>query len=321
MQKWEESSKVHREKFIKLIQYGKDYPEEIKEVNGVRVCCSKEFLIGKGNDGTRVYVGLGKDGYERAVKRLPRDTCTGVAEQEKRVLNELNATKSNYVVNYRFLDEQNDKDYLFLILDLCEETLANFVTGNCSEVLVTIAPDIIRQVLKGLADLHRLPKPVLHRDLKPSNILRDVDGNWLLADFGISRILAANTNTHPSVQRGTNDWRAVESSYHSNCMTDDSKVRYKKESDIQVGFCLCYIRVRGQLHGAFSTPGLNSALLNGLKYKTLSIIQNSIKIKCATIHDNIFNPGTSSSPGLKFQPCFSKHAGLKFQPGLNSALG
>ena len=237
--KWEESSKVHRDKFIKLLQYGKDSPEEIKDVNGVRVCCSKEFLIGMGSDGTRVYVGLGKDGYEKAVKRLPRDACSGLAEQEKKVLNKLNATKSNYVVNYWFLDEQSDKHYLFLILDLCEETLASFVAGNSLEVLVTIAPDIIRQVLKGLADLHGHPKPVLHRDLKPSNILRDVHGNWLLADFGISRILTTGASTHPSKQRGTDDWRAVESSYHSNCMTDNSEVRYKKESDIQVGFRLC----------------------------------------------------------------------------------
>ena len=236
--KWEENSKVHREKFIKLLQYGKDRPEEIKNVNGVRVCCSKEFLIGEGTNGTQVYVGLGNDGYERAVKRLPRDACTGVAEQEKKLLNKLNA-KSNYLVNYWFLDEQSDKDYLFLILDLCEETLANFVAGNSSKDLVTIAPDIILQVLKGLADLHRHPEPVLHRDLKPSNILRDVDGNWLLADFGISRILTAGATTHPSELRRTDDWRAVESSYYSNCMTDDSKVRYKKESDIQVGFCLC----------------------------------------------------------------------------------
>jgi serine/threonine protein kinase len=240
--KWDESSKVHREKFIKLLQYGKDYPKEIKEVNGVRVCCSEEFLIGKGSDGTRVYVGLGKYGYERAVKRLPRDACTGLAEQEKSVLNELNATKSNYVVNYWFLDEQSDKHYLFLILDLCEETLENFVARSSVDELVTIAPDIIQKVLKGLAELHCDPVPILHRDLKPSNILRRVDGSWLLADFGISRILKTGDNTHPSKQRGTDDWRAVESYPNLKVMTGDDKVRYKKESDIQVEFLKIIIR-------------------------------------------------------------------------------
>ena len=221
---------------IKLQEYGKTHPEEIKEVNGVRFCCSQKFLIGKGGDGTRVYVGLGKDGYERAVKRFPRDLCACVAEHEKKVLNELNTTQSNYVVRYWFLDDENDNEWLFLILDLCEETLINFVNRSSLEDLAKNVRTIFQQVLKGLSDLHCDPKPVLHRDLKPSNILRDVHGNWLLADFGISRILTTSDSTHLSEQRGTEDWRAVES-YPQNGMTDDGIVRYKKESDIQVGFC------------------------------------------------------------------------------------
>jgi serine/threonine protein kinase len=221
---------------IKLQEYGKTHPEEIKEVNGVRFCGSQKFLIGKGGDGTRVYVGLGKDGYERAVKRFPRDLCACVAEHEKKVLNELNTTQSNYVVRYWFLDDENDNEWLFLILDLCEETLIHFVNRSSLEDLAKNVRTIFQQVLKGLSDLHCDPKPVLHRDLKPSNILRDVHGNWLLADFGISRILTTSDSTHLSEQRGTEDWRAVES-YPQNGMTDDGIVRYKKESDIQVGFC------------------------------------------------------------------------------------
>ena len=69
---------------MKLHEKAKNRPEEIQEINGVRVCCSKEFFIDKGSDGTRVYVGLGKDRVEKAVKRLPRDACTGVAQQEKK---------------------------------------------------------------------------------------------------------------------------------------------------------------------------------------------------------------------------------------------
>jgi hypothetical protein len=64
--------------------------------------------------------------------------------------------------------------------------------------------------------------------------LRNVPGKWLLADFGISRILTGGASTHLSEQRGSKHWRAVES-YPSNAMTADGKVRYKKESDIQVG--------------------------------------------------------------------------------------
>ena len=230
--KWKESSKVHREKLVQLCEYGKTRPKEIKEVGGVRFCCLKKFLIGKGNDGTRVYVGLGKDGYERAVKCLRKDACAGLAEKEKEILNEPNAKKSNHVVNYCFFDDESD-EYFFLIMDLCEITLETFVRNNSSDDLVTIAPKIIKQVLKGLADLHRDPKPILHRDVKPVNVLLGAHGDWLLADFGISRFLAGGAATHQSKPMGTEDWIAVES--HPSNSLPDGTVRYKKESDIQVG--------------------------------------------------------------------------------------
>ena len=240
--KWKENSRAHREKFIKLREYGKTHPLEIKEVNGVRFCCLEEFLIGKGNDGTRVYVGLGKDGYERAVKCLRRDACAGLAEQEKEVLNEPNAMKSNHVANYYSFDDESDKEYFFLIMQLCEETLETFVGDKTKslEDLVTNAPVIIQQVLRGLADLHRDPNPILHRDVKPANVLRDVHGDWLLADFGISRLLAGGATTHQSKPMGTEDWIAVESHPFNPILfrTGDATVCYKKESDIQVGIFL-----------------------------------------------------------------------------------
>ena len=241
---WEERSISHREKFFKLREHGQTHPKEIKEINDVRVCFSNEFLVGRGSDATRVYVGLSRDGYERAVKRLPRDDCACLAEQEKKILNELNAIQSNYVVRYRYLDDKSDKDWVFLIMDLCEETLNKYIERSSLEGWTEIARDIIRQVLKGLADLHRGPKRILHRDLKPSNILRNVHGQWLLADFGISRILPQDLSTHRTNQWGTKDWRAVESCSSKG----ESKVRYKRESDIQVQYMVrldeIYVRDR-----------------------------------------------------------------------------
>ena len=233
---WIKTSKVHREKFQNLLKYGRDHPEKIKEVNGVRVRCSQDFCIGNGADGTRVYVGLGKDGCEKAVKRLHRDQCTGLAEQEKEILIKV---KSSNVVKYWFLsDEEYDEEFLFLILDLCEETLEDFVSQqNSTNDLAKIAPIIIRQILEGIHDLHQGEPSILHRDLKPKNILRNVDGKWLLADFGISRVLAEGETTHVSVQRGTKDWRALES-YPLKDACNSAKVQYKKESDIQVKFSL-----------------------------------------------------------------------------------
>ena len=165
------------------------------------------------------------------MKRLPRDDCARLAEQEKKILNEPNAVQSNYVVKYRYLDDESDKDWVFLMMDLCEETLNEYVERSSWENWAGIARNIIQQFLKGLRDLHSCqPRSILHRDLKPSNILRNVDGKWLIADFGISRILTQDVSTHRSGQRGTKGWKAVETCPSKG----ESEVRYKRESDIQV---------------------------------------------------------------------------------------
>ena len=259
---WMERSIIHHEKLVKILEYAKIHPEKIRDINGVRVCCSEEFLIGEGSDGSLVYVGLGKDGVEKAVKRLPRDACSSLPEQEKKVLSQLNTKKSQHIVNYWFLEDQSDKDFLFLILDLCEESLENFVKRSSVTDLVRCAPDIIKQVLNGLADLHRDPNHVLHRDLKPSNILRNVQGHWLVTDFGITRILKAGVRPYVSTSRETENWKAVESCFVEG-KTSDKTILYKKESDIQVaGMVAFHILTKGE-HPFGEKPDRLQNLLDG----------------------------------------------------------
>ncbi|XP_046844914.1 serine/threonine-protein kinase/endoribonuclease IRE1-like [Xenia sp. Carnegie-2017] len=188
-------------------KYGQENPRKVKLVNGVKVICSEEFLLGKRSDGTRVYLGLGKDGYGKAVKRLLRDNCSELAEREKDILNELNAKRSNYVVNYWYLEEEPGTDYLYLILDLCEESLESYVKSSCLQDLQKVVPKDLIQTLNGLVYLHSGPCSILHRDLRPSNVLRD-----------------------HTKRRGAKGWIAPESYDASDESID--KVRYKKESDV-----------------------------------------------------------------------------------------
>ncbi|XP_046844883.1 serine/threonine-protein kinase/endoribonuclease IRE2-like [Xenia sp. Carnegie-2017] len=236
----------HKELFLRLIKYGRNPNVEVKHVDNVRVIISEEFCIGRGSDGTRVYLGLKKDGYGKAVKRIRQDNCITIAKKEKEILSEFNARESKYVVKYYYLEEDTGTDYVYLILDLCEESLESFVESSTLQDLQKSLPEILRQVLKGLADLHCGPCPILHRDLKPSNVLRDAHGKFLIADFGISRKLKGGLKTyHTSSKKGTQDWIAPE----SYCKNEDSvdKASYKKESDVMnAGMLAYYVATKGK---------------------------------------------------------------------------
>ncbi|XP_046856687.1 uncharacterized protein LOC124449820 isoform X2 [Xenia sp. Carnegie-2017] len=243
--KYIDESTKHRELLLKLIEYGRNPSVEVKEVGNVRVIFSDEFCIGERSGATRVYLGLDKDGYGKAVKRIHRDSCIKLAHYEKKILNELNANESKYVVNYFFL-EDTGTEYVYWILDLCEESLESFVKSSCLSDLLKALPDILRQILKGLADLYSGPNPILHRNLKPSNVLRDAKSKFLIADFDISQIKKNDSTTYRSnTFRGTEDWIAPE----SYCEVDDSvnKARYERRSDVyNAGMVAYYIVTKGK---------------------------------------------------------------------------
>ncbi len=65
------------------------------------------------------------------------------------------------------------------------------LTGDCLSHLQV--RHIIEQLAAALAHSHS--RGVVHRDIKPSNIMLDEDGNAILTDFGIARVLAETGHT------------------------------------------------------------------------------------------------------------------------------
>ena len=186
---WKKVSVKHREKFERLSEVwenAESNPELITIINDNGVCFKEEFSIGRGSYGTEVYVCLGSDGIERAIKRLPKYLCN-LLKNERDILISRNAVESPRVVNYWFYDDNSSPDYGYLILNLYEKNLKEFVKKEGEKITESRARKMIRQVLEGLKALHSREPRILHRDLKPTNILVDVNGDLVLSDFGIGR--------------------------------------------------------------------------------------------------------------------------------------
>ena len=185
---WKKVSVKHREKFERLskVWSNEERDREITIINDNGVCFREDFLIGSGSYGTKVYVCLGSDGIERAIKRLPKDVCK-LLKNERDILASRNAVESPRVVNYHFYDEKSNPDFSHLILNLYEQNLEEFVKKEGDFITESHARKMISQVLEGLKALHSREPRILHRDLKPTNILIDVNGDLVLSDFGIGR--------------------------------------------------------------------------------------------------------------------------------------
>ena len=190
--------------------------------------------------GTFVYVGIMEDGSEVAVKRMLLEVCKSSVENEKEILSFINTKRSPFILNYPHVFQ--DEIFMYLISDLCEETLGVYVQSQSIEHLKENGPRMIKHILSGLQFLHE--NGILHRDVKPSNVLVDKDGFMKLADFGLSRILNEDETTVHTNAKGTYGWMPPEVIEEEN---QEITGRYKRKSDVQVvGMIAFFILTKGE---------------------------------------------------------------------------
>ena len=232
----------------------------VERIGTVRTCTSdNSFMIAQGSHGTCVYLGIDYDDNPVAVKRVLTSTKAHSLSVEKEAehLCLLKSRRSEYIVNYRHFELGNPFSYV--ILDLYEESLVDFVQRNEKGYLETHGPVIITEILNGLCTLHSGQERILHMDLKPENILVDNCGHMRLADFGISKILGNNQTTIKTGSKGTPGWMAAES------LPKDGEMegRFKRKSDIQVvGMISFYVLTKGE-HPFGDTYHRTSNIIDG----------------------------------------------------------
>ena len=246
--RWMQGSLRHRQCLELLVEKIRNNSTSVTKIGVYYVCFEDRFRIGNGSIGTEVFVGLCTDGVEVAVKRLDLK-FVDFAENEFEMLNVTKLSESPHVLNYRYYHEDRKKNFIYLVLDLQEENLKEYVGSKERYLLQHEGPTMLKQILKGLNTLH--DQNILHRDLNPKNILVNRYGGMILADFGLCRRLRIEESTHESIMRGMEGWVAVESlpnDRDENLLSyEEIKVRYKKESDVQVlGMLFYFVLTKGK---------------------------------------------------------------------------
>ena len=218
--------------------------DNLQRMGTVRTCTSdNSFMSGSGSHGTCVYLGIDDDGNPVAVKRILTATTARLqsVEKETKLLDLLKSKSSKHIASYREFVQENPFSYI--ILDLCEETLAEFVKREDKNYLETRGPVVIKEILTGLLALHSGENKILHTDLKPDNILVDRHGHMRLSDFGISKRLGNNQTTITTGSKGTPGWMAAESIPKEG----EKEGRFKRKSDIQVvGMISFHVLTKGE---------------------------------------------------------------------------
>lgn len=160
-------------------------------------------LIGKRLGQYEILGKLGEGGmatvYRARQESMKRDVAIKVIESKlasnpdfvKRFQREAQmvASFSNSQI-LKVFDYGQEGDLIYLVMELLPGgNLADLT--RTQELSVERIARILDQIASALDYAHA--KGIIHRDLKPQNVMLDDNGNAILTDFGIARMLEAST--------------------------------------------------------------------------------------------------------------------------------
>lgn len=205
---------VKKQRRIKKLKKRKKKPGKIEKAEKTE---SVIYNIGPGDIKIGTIIGKGADGVVHrgtynhgivAIKVFKQSSFS-----EKNILNEISTLEKirphpNIVV---YLGSSKIDDMVVIVQEL----------ANCSllELRTSLTPDqkvkAVRDICVGMYHLHRQSPPVIHRDLACRNVLHGRDGEFKVADFGISRLLNPENDEHVTTTKiGPVRWMAPEALFH-----------------------------------------------------------------------------------------------------------
>ena len=149
-------------------------------------------IIGQGKFGI-VNLGINKKtGQQVAIKTINKDTLKDIKDIEL-VKIEIDILKKCHHPNIvRLLDNFEDNEYTYMILEYIEGgNLGEYFKNHSYNFSEEQAANIMIQIANGLKYLHLYG--IVHRDLKPNNIMitkQNDSGIIKITDFGLSKIVS-----------------------------------------------------------------------------------------------------------------------------------
>ena len=183
-----------------------------------KIAIDRNSILGEGSNGTCVYKGTFEKTVPVAVKRMIYVKTTDLTEisNEVAVLRKLDHPN---IIRYKMFDK--DKDFLYIVLDLCDTSLTDclkngihFPICSSSFTATKFKIGILKDILNGLRYLHRMD--VIHRDLKPQNVLikRSISAEHgvaaVITDFGLSLEMKEDKTHVTATEAGSKGWKPRE---------------------------------------------------------------------------------------------------------------